>query len=145
MRRGSRQRGAAGLALLGVGMLLLLLAALVVDVGRALATRAQAAAAADAAALAAAPVTFRPFGARGSPTEEASRFAAANGAKLVSCTCPLDPSWERREVEVLVEATTELFVLGSVRLRAASRAEFVPTSLPREAASPPTTGPEPPR
>lgn len=130
------ERGAAGLALLGVGLLLLIVSVLLVDVGRVLAVRSQVAAAADAAALAAAPVTFRPFGAAGSPAEEAARFARANGARLVSCSCPVDATWETREVEVLVEADARLYVLGDVTIRATSRAEFVPTNLPREPETP---------
>ena len=45
---------------------------------------ARAQAAADAAALAAAPVTFSPFGATGSASREAAIFAAANGSVCVN-------------------------------------------------------------
>jgi secretion/DNA translocation related TadE-like protein len=91
--------------------------------------RARAVTAADAAALAAAPVTFRPFGAGGSAREEAARLAAANGARLTSCRCDPDESWERRLVAVTVEVEVPLILFGDRTLRATSRAEFVPARL----------------
>lgn len=139
------ERGSAVMALLGVALLVALLAALLVDVGRVLAARSQVAAAADAAALAAAPVTFRPFGASGTPAQEAARFAAANGARLVRCQCPVDTTWNDREVEVVVEATAALSLLGAVTLQASSRAEFIPTNLPQEPVPMPPDAPPPPR
>jgi secretion/DNA translocation related TadE-like protein len=90
---------------------------------------ATAATAADAAALAAAPVTFRPFGASGTPRQEAARFAEANGATLISCTCPTDRSWLPRTVTVTVSRSIDLPVLGSVSVRATSRADFDPLLL----------------
>ena len=125
----SGQYGAASLLLLAVGGLVVVLAVLLADVGGFLAARLQASAAADAAALAAAPVTFRPFGSTGSPVDEAARFAVANGARLVSCRCPVDPSWSPREVEVVVAVSVDLMVLGATEAQARSRAEFVPTEL----------------
>jgi len=124
-----RERGAVTPLLLAIGVVLVLLSVLTADVGGFLAARLQAAAAADAAALAAAPVTFRPFGATGSPTQEASRFAAANGAALVWCRCPVDLSWETREVEVLVSRSVDLMLLGHRRINVRSQAQFVPTLL----------------
>lgn len=132
------QRGAATLPLLGIVVLLVMLTLVLVDLGRYLGARLQAAAAADAAALAAAPVTFRPFGASGTAAAEASHFAEANGARLESCACSHDPTWETREVEVVVSRDVELFVFGGHTVTAASRAEFAPTRLvhpPRGAAS----------
>jgi secretion/DNA translocation related TadE-like protein len=125
----SGQRGSATVLLLAVAGLVLVLAIGVADVGLAFAGRLQAAAAADAAALAAAPVTFRPFGASGSPAEEASRFAAANGATLMSCRCPIDRSWRPRVVEVAVERRVELLGIGAVTVKALSRAEFSPARM----------------
>jgi hypothetical protein len=110
---------AAVTALLGLG---------VAATGQFLAARLQASAAADAAALAAAPATFRP-GAAGSPVDEASRFAAANGARLVSCRCPIDERWRRRRVVVVVERSVRLPLLGERRVRARSSAEFVPPMI----------------
>lgn len=113
-------------AVVGVG---LLFAAVVGSVGAYVRVRAEASAAADAAALAAAPVTFLPFGATGSPADEARRFAAANGAALVSCSCPLDPSWEPRVVEVTVSKAVSLWPVGSLTVHASGKAEFVPVML----------------
>ncbi|MCZ7532267.1 MAG: hypothetical protein M5U23_02455 [Acidimicrobiia bacterium] len=98
-------------------------------VGGAAVTYATAASAADAAALASAPVTFLPFGATGTPQQEASRFAKANGATLVSCSCPVDESWDRRTVSVTVARTISLPVVGELRIVATSRAEFDPMKL----------------
>ena len=58
--------------LLAVAGLILLLAAGLGAAGAYLRVRVEASGAADAAALAAAPVTFLPFGAEGSPAEEAA-------------------------------------------------------------------------
>jgi len=98
-------------------------------VGAAAVTYAAAASAADAAALASAPVTFLPFGATGTPQQEASRFASANGAILVSCSCPVDSSWDKRTVSVTVARTISLPVVGQLRIVATSRAEFDPMKL----------------
>lgn len=125
----SGQRGSATILLLAIAGLVMVLTIGVADVGLALAGRLQAAAAADAAALAAAPVTFRPFGATGSPAEEARRFAGANGARLVVCRCPIDRSWQPRVAEVVVEQRVELLGIGAVTVRASSRAEFSPAAL----------------
>ena len=111
-----------------VGFVLMMMVA-VGSVGGAIATYTKAAAAADAAALAAAPVTFRPFGATGSPTREAALFARANGAVLVSCDCALDTSWDVRTVVVTVERRLTITGMGSVAIRASSRATFEPAAL----------------
>ena len=109
--------------------LVLVLATGLAAVGSYLRARIEAATAADAAALAAAPVTFLPFGARGSPAEEATRFAGLNGSRVLSCTCPLDPSWEPRTVEVRTERVVEIWPLGVFRVEGIGRAEFVPALL----------------
>jgi hypothetical protein len=101
----------------------------VADAGIALSARLHAASAADAAALAAAPVTFRPFGARGGPTAEAHRLAAANGVTLTRCSCAVDRTWRLRTVEVEVEHRVALVGLGAITVRASSRAEFSPARL----------------
>jgi secretion/DNA translocation related TadE-like protein len=123
------ERGSAALLLLAVAGLILVLTIGVADIGIALRARLQAAAAADAAALAAAPVTFRPFGADGSPASEADRLAAANDVVLVTCRCPIDRSWHSRVVEVAVERRVALLGLGSITVGATSRAEFDPARL----------------
>ncbi len=107
----------------------MVLAVAVAGAGMLFAARLQAAAAADAAALAAAPVTFAPFGAAGSPTAEAKRFALANGSRLIVCRCPIDRSWNPRVVEVVVEKVVAVPGLGSIGVKAVSRAEFTPTAL----------------
>ena len=124
-----RESGSAALLLVGVAGVVLTLMLGVANTGIALAARLQAAAAADAAALAAAPVTFHPLGATGSPAAEARRLAAANGAVLTRCACPVDRSWRDRVVEVEVERSADLIGLGTVTVRASSRAEFAPTLL----------------
>ncbi|MGI9648531.1 MAG: Rv3654c family TadE-like protein [Acidimicrobiia bacterium] len=123
------ERGSAGVVLLAAAVVVLLLTLAVVAVGQYLAGYSRARAAADAAALAAAPVTFRPFGAEGSPLREARIFAGANGAELVSCDCGHDPSWEPRTVVVTVRRVFPVLLLGSRSVRATARAEFVPTRL----------------
>ena len=123
------ERGSAAVLLLAVAGLVLLLAVGVADAGIAFSARLQAAAAADAAALAAAPVTFRPFGATGSPVAEARRLAGANGAVLTSCSCAVDRTWRSRVVEVVVERRVDLLGLGAITVRASSRAEFAPMAL----------------
>ena len=120
--------GSAAPVLLGVVGVVIVLAVAVADVGLVLAGRHQAALAADAAALAAAPVTFRAFGAVGSPRQEAARFAALNGTTLTACSCAIDRSWRARTVEVVVERRVELIVAGSITVRAKSAAEFDPVA-----------------
>ena len=128
------QRGAATLLLVAVAAFVGLLGLAIGDVAILIGARLQAAAAADAAALAAAPVTFDAFGARAGPTTEARRFAAANGARLVRCRCPVDRSWEPRTVVVEVARTISLPGWGRVTVRAMSTAEFEPSLLLRSEA-----------
>ncbi len=115
-----------------VGIALLLMVG-IADAGIIFAGRYQAATAADAAALAAAPVTFRPFGASGDAVEEAARYARINGASIIACRCKTDPSWRARTVEVIVERTVGLIGGGEVTVRARSTAEFDPLALLEEA------------
>jgi hypothetical protein len=107
----------------------LLAAIAVADLGGYLAAGVQASTAADGAALAAAPETFHSFGALSSPAGEAARFAGLNGAELLSCSCAVDPSWQARTVEVVVQRTVRLVLFGDRAIRAIGRAEFVPTLL----------------
>jgi secretion/DNA translocation related TadE-like protein len=117
--------------LLAGALVVLLITLAVVALGQHLAGRARAQAAADASALAAAPVTFRPFGAEGSPRQEAALFAAANDATLTACRCPEDPSWEPRTVVVTVRVEYPVILFGRQYAEATARAEFVPTKLLR--------------
>jgi len=112
----------------GIGMLLILglwLGAL----AQVSVARLDAATAADAAALAAAPVTFLPFGASGSPRDEAARFARLNGSELLSCVCIVDRSFANRTVVVRVAVSVRLPFVGDTRVEAVGRAEFVPALL----------------
>ena len=97
-----------------------------VDVQRLMVAKAMAQSAADAAALAAAPLTFAPFGSNRTPSVEAAVFAAANGATLVSCECPSDPVWRARTVVVRVAVEVES-LLPISRVSAVAAAEFDPT------------------
>lgn len=85
--------------------------------------------AAEAAALAAAPVTFRPFGAQGSALDEATTVALANEAKLIRCTCAQNATWATRIVRVEVEVTIDVLIFGDVTINRHARAEFAPTAL----------------
>lgn len=124
-----RDDGAAALLLVGTAAVVLMVGLAVVAAGQYLAGYLQASAAADAAALAAAPVTFRPYGADGSPAAEAARFARANGTRLVWCQCDLDPSFAPRRVEVRVQRSVQLILFGAQSVAATGRAEFDPTKL----------------
>ena len=125
----TRERGAAALLMVSVAGVVLLLMVGVADTGLVLAGRYRATVAADAAALAAAPVTFRPFGATGSARQEAARFSAMNGAALVTCRCRTDRSWRPRTIEVVVERSVCLIGGWVITVRARSRAEFSPLEL----------------
>ena len=122
-------RGAVALVLLAGALVVVLVTLAVVAAGQHLVGYARAQTAADAAALAAAPVTFRPFGASGTARHEAALLAAANGATLVACRCPEDPSWESRTVTVTVRVDHRVILFGLRHAEASSRAEFVPTKL----------------
>lgn len=97
--------------------------------GQYLDARRRATAAADASALAAAPVTFRRYGAKAGPVQEAAKFARANGARLVGCRCAIDRSWAPRTVEVEVETVVDVVLFGPRTVRASSRAQFSPPKL----------------
>ncbi len=126
MTRG--ESGSASIAVVGGAMLVLVVGLLVVDVGVYAGARARAVGAADAAALAAAPVTFRDFGAGGGPGVEAGRFAAANGVTLLRCDCRFDPTWAPRTVEIAVTLRVSLLLLGDRTVTVTSRAEFIPAA-----------------
>jgi len=125
----SDESGSAGLAVIGGVGLLLVLVAWLTALAVVMRAHLDATTAADSAALAAAPVTFLPFGAKGSPTDEASRFAQLNGAELMWCRCPLDSSFGTRTVEVRVAKIVDLPILGETTVQATGRAEFEPARL----------------
>jgi nucleotide-binding universal stress UspA family protein len=119
------------LVMLALAVVVLVFGLLVADLSIYLEARARAQMAADAAALAAAPVTFRPFGASGSAADEARRFAGRNGAALIECRCVPDPSWRSRTVIVRVSVPADLVLLGATEATGWSSAEFDPTRLGR--------------
>ena len=122
-------RGAVGIVLAAVAGFVMLLTLALVAVAGIQQARLRATTAADAAALAAAPVTFLPFGADGTPTEEAGRFARLNGAALVVCRCAIDRSFAPRIAEVRVRVGLDVPFLGAMSVEATGRAEFVPAAL----------------
>ena len=122
-------RGSVSVLVLGVVVLMIVLSLMLGTVGHYLSVAGRVQTAADAAALAAAPVTFRPFGSDGSPTAEAVRLAAANGARLIRCSCSIDRSWAVRIVEVEVVQEVNLLVVGRREVRAVAAAEFTPVDL----------------
>ena len=108
MTRG--ERGSASIvvaALLAAAVVMALGAA---DVGRVLVQQARAQTAADAAALAAAQELAMPSGRR--PEDLARDYAAANGAVLTACTCPIGGAEAVVEVDVGVG---DLLLAGSGR------------------------------
>jgi len=125
----SDETGSAALAVVGAIAVLLLLAMWMSALAIAMRGHQAATTAADAAALAAAPVTFLPFGAQGSPSQEAARFVALNGAEMIWCRCEIDRTFEPRTVEVRVRRTLQLPILGMRYIEAVGRAEFVPAAL----------------
>jgi hypothetical protein len=123
------QQGAVTLIVAGLLVVGVVLSLLTADVVRVAAVRAQLSTAADAAALAAAPATFADFGAGADPTRIAAETAAANGARLVGCRCPIDHTWAARTVQVVVAWDVSLVLLGSRHLEASAAAEFSPIRL----------------
>jgi hypothetical protein len=123
------ESGSIAVATLGGTGLLLILALWLGALAQVSVARLDAATAADAAALAAAPVTFLPFGSVGSPFDEAARFARLNGADLLSCVCAVDRSFSNRTVVVRVANAVQLPFVGEIRIEAVGRAEFLPALL----------------
>lgn len=120
-----RDRGSVTVLMLAVTGLLAATLTGATSVGLLLAGRETAATAAESAALAAAVATY-PGTARGSPASEASRAAQANGARLESCSCPVDGSLGERTVTVRTSVAVDVPLFGTLRVRGAARAEFDP-------------------
>lgn len=97
----------------------------VTSVGGLLATREQAFAAAEAAALAAAVATYPPA-ASTHPAHLAGEYAAANGAELVTCHCPVDGTIRVRTVTVIAAVRRDVPLFGELMVRGGARAEFDP-------------------
>jgi secretion/DNA translocation related TadE-like protein len=124
-----RERGSITVVAAAGIALVLALVLLTVDAARLLATAARAGTAADAAALAAAQELAFPAGEE--PEAVAARFAAANGAELVSCDCPSGGSEAVVQVRVVA---TGLFLLPEGRsITASARAVVELSAAPRPA------------
>ena len=116
-------------AAVGVLVFGFLLVVAVSGIGQVVIARTKVVTAAEAGALAAAPVTFRPFGASGSPTAEADRLVRANGAELVRCICPYDPGYDPRTAVVTARLTVAVLGFREVTMQATAAAEFSPVVL----------------
>lgn len=123
------ERGSAAIAAVGLVVLGFMLMVGLAGIAQVVLARAKVVAAAEAGALAAAPVTFRPFGATGSPSAEADRLVRANGARLVRCSCPYDSGYGPRTVVVTARLSTTVLGLREMTLRATAAAEFSPVAL----------------
>lgn len=123
------ERGSVTVFAVGVLLFGFLLVVALAGVGQVLVVRSRVVTAAEAGALAAAPVTFRPFGAAGSATAEAARLVRANGAELLSCSCAHDPGYAPRTVTVTVRLPVTVLGLGEMTLEATAAAEFRPVAL----------------
>lgn len=95
------------------------------SVGMILSERERASIASEAAALAAAVATYPPAGG-GDPVSAARDIATVNGARLVSCQCPVDASLRPRVVEVATEVTVRVPLFGTLSVGRSARAEFDP-------------------
>ena len=129
MGRLRSERGSVTVFAVGVLLFGFLLVVALAGVGQVLVVRSRVVTAAEAGALAAAPVTFRPFGADGSATAEAARLVRANGAELLSCSCTHDPGYAPRTVTVTVRLPVTVLGLGEMTLEATAAAEFRPVAL----------------
>ena len=125
------ERASVAIAAVGVLVFGFVLAAALAGIGQVVLARAKVVTAAEAGALAAAPVTFRPFGASGSPTAEAARLVRANGAVLVRCSCAYDPGYDPRTAVVTARLRTAVLGMGEITLEATAAAEFSPVALLR--------------
>jgi secretion/DNA translocation related TadE-like protein len=119
-RRAVTERGSASLLAAALSAVILLLGLMMVTVIGVVSAAVHASTAADAAALAAvSPVAE-------SPEAAARGVAALNGARLVSCRCPVAPFTGPVSAHVVVETVVRVPFFGPIRIPAQSRAEFVP-------------------
>ena len=122
-------RGSVTVFAIGALALALVLMAGVTAIGQVVIARNRVTAAAEAGALAAAPVTFRPFGAAGSATDEAARMVRSNGATLIRCDCRPDPGYNPRTATVTAMVKVNVMGLRETRIEASAVAEFRPVAL----------------
>ena len=126
----NREEGTVSVVVATVVALMAVVAIGLAAVGMVMAAAGRAQNAADAAALAAAPLTFRSFGATNGAFAEAARYADLNGATLVECDgCEVDRSWRSRTVEIEVAVNLDFPAFGSLGVTALAAAEFVPAQL----------------
>ena len=121
----SGDRGAMTVLIVGLAALVATLGVATASVGVLVDAREKAATAAEAAALAAAVATYPPTGS-GDPGDLAGEFASRNGARLVSCWCPVDGTLRSRVVAVTVSLTADVPLFGEVLVGKTARAEFEP-------------------
>lgn len=121
----SQDAGSAVVLFTGLIGIIATVSVAVAGLGLAYSARAQAQTASDAAALAAAVATYPPA-ADDTPVHRARRAATANGADLISCSCPVDRTLRPRVVAVVTAVRIDLPVFGYHAVRATSRAEFDP-------------------
>jgi secretion/DNA translocation related TadE-like protein len=104
------ERGSVSVVAAAVPLMVAVLVLAAADLWRVMGAAAHAQTAADAAALAAAQEQVAPAGS--DPARAAASYARANGATLVSCSCPPDGS----RVSVTVAVTTgPLAIMGGSR------------------------------
>lgn len=120
------ERGSVLPAVAGVVAVVATLTLATASLGVIYAARETAANGADAAALAAAVATYPPAAGGAGPETAARAAAAANGALLMGCECRVDPRMRPRVATVTTSVEVEVPLLGSVPVRARSRAEFDP-------------------
>jgi hypothetical protein len=121
-----RERGAVSVLAVAVIGVVMTAGMVTMAVYSVVAAAAGAPVAADAAALAAAPVTFAPFGTSRSPEDEAAAYAEMNGAVLLECRCPPDPVWRERTVTVVLAVDLGWIPLEVDRVVAVASARFDP-------------------
>lgn len=119
------QQGSVSVVVAAAVAILVLGVAALGALGQVQAAAVRAQTAADAAALAAAVASFAPA-ADDDPEREAHRLARANGAILVECLCPADPSFRPRTMHIRVRVELDVLVVGRVDVERDAAAEFVP-------------------
>ena len=121
----SGERGAMTILMIGLCALIATVGIATTALGVLFEAREKAATAAEAAALAAAVATYPPAGS-GDPVAIAAEFASRNGAKLVTCACPVDGSLRPRVVVVTVALLADVPLFGQLSVGKTARAEFEP-------------------
>jgi len=119
------ERGAGTILMIGLCALIAAIGVGTAALGVLFDARENAATAAEAAALAAAVATY-PAAAAGAPEDLAAEYASRNGARIVSCWCPVDPTLRSRVVAVTVASSADVPLFGEVLVGKTARAEFEP-------------------